>query len=47
MSEILDELQAHYIGVEQLPEDASHAGDFEELMADLRDLESRRAKSSD
>jgi hypothetical protein len=43
MSEILDELQAHYPGLEEQHEDVSHAGEFEELVSHLRDFEERRA----
>lgn len=43
MSEILDELQAHYSGLEEQHEDVSHAGEFEELVSHLRDFEERRA----
>jgi hypothetical protein len=47
VSEILKELQAHYTGLEELHKDVSHAGDFEELVSHLRDLEKRRANPSD
>ena len=43
MSEILEELQGHYTGLEHLQEDVSHSGDFRELVSDLRDLEARKA----
>jgi hypothetical protein len=43
MSEILDELEAHYPGLEKHHEDASHAGEFEQLVSHLRDYEGRRA----
>lgn len=43
MSEILDELRAHYPGLEEQHEDVSHAGEFEELVSHLRDFEERRA----
>ena len=43
MSEILDELRAHYPGLEEQHEDVSHAGEFDELVSHLRDFEERRA----
>jgi hypothetical protein len=43
MGQILDELRAHYPGLEEQHEDVSHAGEFEELMSHLRDFEGRRA----
>src|SRR3954462_7682556 len=43
MSEILDELQAHYPGMEEHHEGASHAGEFEQLLSHLRDYEERLA----
>ena len=43
MSEILDELQAHYPGLEEQHEDVPHAGEFEGLMSHLRAFEERRA----
>ena len=43
MGEILDELRAHYPGLEDQHEDVPHAGEFEELMSHLRDFEGRRA----
>jgi hypothetical protein len=42
MSEILDELRAHYPGLEAQHEDVSHAGGFEELISHLRSYEERR-----
>src|SRR3954462_6389292 len=43
MSEILDELEAHYPGLQERHEDVSHAGEFEQLVSHLRDYEGRRA----
>ncbi len=43
MGEILDELEAHYPGLQEQHEDASHAGEFEQLVSHLRDYEGRRA----
>jgi hypothetical protein len=43
MSEILDELEAHYPGLQERHEDVSHAGEFEQLVSHLRDFEERRA----
>jgi hypothetical protein len=43
MGEVVDELQAHYPGLEGRHEDVSHAGEFEELVSHLRDSEERRA----
>jgi hypothetical protein len=43
MSEILDELEAHYPGLEVQHEDVSQAGEFEELVSHLRDYEERGA----
>ena len=47
VGEILKELQTHYTGLEELHKDVSRAGDFEELVSHLRDLEKRRANPSD
>ena len=46
MGRILDELRAHYPGLEEQHEDVSHPGEFEELMSHLRDFEGRRANPS-
>jgi hypothetical protein len=43
MGEILDELEAHYPGLQEQPEDVPHAGEFEQLVSHLRDCEGRRA----
>ena len=47
MGDVLGELQAHYGGVAELPEDVARPGDFDELVGHLRELEALRAKSSD
>jgi hypothetical protein len=46
MGEVLQELQAHYSGVAELPEDVARPGDFDELVGHLLELETLRAKSS-
>jgi hypothetical protein len=47
MGEVMEQLQAHYSGVAELPEDVARPGDFDELVGHLRELEAFRAKSSD
>ena len=46
MSEILDELRAHYPGLEEQHEDVSHAGEFEELVSHLRGLRGATGESA-
>jgi hypothetical protein len=45
MGEVMEQLQAHYSGVAELPEDVARPGDFDELVGRLRELEILRAKS--
>jgi hypothetical protein len=45
--QILMELQGQYTGLEELHKDVSRAGDFEELLSHLRDLEKRRGNPTD
>jgi hypothetical protein len=47
MGEILDEVRARYPGVERWHEEIPHAGDFDDLLSHLRDLERRKAKDPD
>ncbi len=47
MSAVLSELRAQYTGIEVLPDDVPHAGDFEELLSHLRVLEKQRANPSE
>jgi hypothetical protein len=46
MGEVLEELQAHYSNVAELPQDGARPGDFDELVGHLRELETLRAKTS-
>ena len=39
MGEVLGQLQAHYSGVPEMPEDVAPPGDFDELVGHLRELE--------
>jgi len=45
--QILTELQGHYTGLAELHKDVSRAGDFEDLLSHLRDLEKRRGNPTD
>jgi hypothetical protein len=47
MGEVIEQLQAHYSGVAEIPEGVARPGDFDELVGQLRELEMLRAKSSD
>jgi hypothetical protein len=46
MGEVLEELQAHYSSVAELPEDVARPGDFDELVGHLLELETLRTKLS-
>jgi hypothetical protein len=45
MGEIMEQLRAHYTSVAELPEDVALPGDFDELVAHLREFETVRTKS--
>lgn len=47
MGEILDEVRAHYPDVEPWHEEVPRAGDFDDLLTRLRDLEKRKANDPD
>jgi hypothetical protein len=46
MSEILEKLRVHYPGLEEQHRDVAGAGEFDELVSHLRDLEERQADPS-